>query len=199
MEMRVNDQAPLPATEQSALRNTPTLDLSRQGGLGHGGTVCESPSPQGGWVRGGDQAHKKDGCPQNEALPDRLVVFDGACVLCSHFARFILHFDREKRFRFATTQSPLGEALFREHGLRTDAYETNLVLIDGRPNLKFDSFLAICAALGWPWRAACVLRVVPEPLRDWLYDRVANNRHALFGRKESCDVPSRELRERLLG
>jgi predicted DCC family thiol-disulfide oxidoreductase YuxK len=55
------------------------------------------------------------------------------------------------------------------------------------------------AALGWPWRAAKALLILPRPLRDWLYDRVARNRYALFGRKDSCEIPSAELRERLIG
>jgi len=137
--------------------------------------------------------------PHKAALPDRLVVFDGVCVLCSVFARFILRFDRAKRFRFVTAQSPLGESLFRDHGLRTDVYETNLVLIDGKANIKFDSFLAVCEALGWPWRAALVLRLLPRGLRDWLYDRIAKNRYAVFGKRESCEIPSGALRERLIG
>jgi len=137
--------------------------------------------------------------PHKDALPDRLVVFDGVCVLCSFFARFIVRFDREKRFRFATAQSPLGEALFRAHGLRTDEYETNLVLIDGKPHIRLDSFIAPAEALGWPWRAARLLRLLPRGLRDWLYDRVANNRYAIFGKTESCEIPSGALRERMIG
>ncbi|TIX36150.1 MAG: DUF393 domain-containing protein, partial [Mesorhizobium sp.] len=43
------------------------------------------------------------------------------------------------------------------------------------------------------------LLLLPRPLRDWLYDRVAKNRYALFGRKESCEIPSAELKGRLIG
>ncbi|OHV86281.1 thiol-disulfide oxidoreductase DCC family protein [Mesorhizobium sp. ORS 3428] len=128
-----------------------------------------------------------------------LIVFDGVCVFCSGFVRMVVRLDREKRFRFATAQSPLGEALFREHGLPTESYETNLAIIDGVAFTKLDSFIAIMAALGWPWRVAKVLLVLPRPLRDWLYDRVAKNRYALFGRKVSCEIPSGELRQRLIG
>ncbi|TIU25969.1 MAG: DUF393 domain-containing protein [Mesorhizobium sp.] len=128
-----------------------------------------------------------------------LIVFDGVCVFCSGFVRMIVRLDRDKRFRFATAQSPLGEALFREHGLPTDNYETNLAIIDGVAFTKLDSFVVIMATLGWPWRAARLLLVLPQPLRDWLYDRVAKNRYALFGRKDSCEIPSAELRQRLIG
>ncbi|WP_434221337.1 thiol-disulfide oxidoreductase DCC family protein [Mesorhizobium opportunistum] len=129
----------------------------------------------------------------------QLIVFDGVCVLCSGSVRMVVRLDRKSRFRFATAQSPFGEALFRKHGLRTDAYETNLVLVDGAVFTRLDSFVAVMAELGWPWRAAKALLLLPRPLRDWLYERVAKNRYALFGKKDSCDVPSAELRGRFLG
>ncbi|MDX8467675.1 DCC1-like thiol-disulfide oxidoreductase family protein [Mesorhizobium sp. VK23B] len=128
-----------------------------------------------------------------------LIVFDGVCVFCSGFIQLIVRLDRKKRFRFATAQSPFGEALFREHGLPTGNYETNLAIIDGAAFTKLDSFVAVMAALGWPWRAARMLLILPRPLRDWLYDRVARNRYALFGRKDNCEIPSAELRQRLIG
>nr|WP_210333902.1 DCC1-like thiol-disulfide oxidoreductase family protein [Mesorhizobium sangaii] len=128
-----------------------------------------------------------------------LIVFDGVCVLCSGFVRTVVRLDRQSRFSFATAQSPFGEALFRQHGLRTDTYETNLVLIDGIAFTHLDSLVAVMAELGWPWRAARVLLLLPRPLRNWLYDRIAKNRYALFGRKDSCGIPPAELRERFLG
>jgi predicted DCC family thiol-disulfide oxidoreductase YuxK len=128
-----------------------------------------------------------------------LIVFDGVCVLCSGFARTVVRLDREKRFRFATAQSPLGEALYRKHGLRTDAYETNLVIIDGVAHARMESFVAVMDALGWPWRAAKILLILPRPFRDWLYGNIARNRYRLFGKKESCEIPSGALRDRIIG
>ena len=128
-----------------------------------------------------------------------LIVFDGVCVLCSGFVRTVVRLDRKNRFRFATAQSPLGEALFHKHGLRTDSYETNLVLINGAPFIRLDSFIAVMAELGWPWRAAKALLLLPRPLRDWLYERIAKNRYAIFGRRDSCEIPSAAMRARMIG
>ena len=128
-----------------------------------------------------------------------LIVFDGVCVLCSGFVRMVVRLDRKNRFRFATAQSPFGEALFRKYGLRTDSYETNLVLIDGAAFMRLESLVAVMTELGWPWRAARVLLLLPRPLRNWLYNRIARNRYALFGKKDSCEIPSGELRGRLIG
>lgn len=134
-----------------------------------------------------------------DSLPSHLVVFDGVCVLCSASARWIARHDHVGQFRFATAQSPLGDALFRAHGLRTDEYESNLVLIDGAAYTRLDTIIAVGSTLGWPWRTARVLNLLPRGAKDWLYDRIAKNRYAFFGRKESCDIPSADLRGRLIG
>ncbi|WP_245262067.1 DUF393 domain-containing protein [Mesorhizobium sp. WSM3626] len=78
-----------------------------------------------------------------------LIVFDGACVFCSGFVRMVVRLDRKARFRFATAQSPLGEALFRKYNLPTNGYETNLVLVGGVPFTRLDSFVAVMAELEW--------------------------------------------------
>ncbi len=127
-----------------------------------------------------------------------LIVFDGVCVLCSGFARMVVALDRKKAFRFATAQSPLGQALYAAHGLRRDAFDTNLVIIDGVAHQRLDSFIAVSDTLGWPWRAARILRVLPRSWRATLYGVIARNRYRLFGQKESCDIPSPELRARIV-
>ena len=134
------------------------------------------------------------------AFPDDkvLVVFDGVCVLCSGFAKFILKRDRAFAFRMTTAQSPLGQALYRHYGLDTEEFETNLVIAGGRAYAKLDSVAVAGARLGGAWRMLAVLRLLPRPLADWLYDRVAQNRYALFGRTDSCMIPPPEWRERFL-
>ena len=91
--------------------------------------------------------------PAVPAFPDdkAIIVFDGVCVLCTGSARFVIERDGARAFRFATTQSPLGQALFRHYGLDTEAFETNLVLIDGRAYGKLDSVAAVCWRLGGGW------------------------------------------------
>ena len=138
--------------------------------------------------------------PAVPPFPDdkALVVFDGVCVLCSHFAQFILARDRDFAFRLTTAQSPLGQALFRHYGLDTETFDTNLVLIDGRAYGKLDTLAAVGARLGGGWRALSVLRIIPRPAGDWLYDRIARNRYRLFGRHDRCMIPEPHWRERFL-
>ena len=138
------------------------------------------------------------------AVPDfddshPLIVFDGVCVLCSGFARFVIRRDDAARFRFATAQSPLGQALYRHYGLDPTDYETNIVIADGVAWGELDAAATVFARLAWPWRWLRAMRWIPEPLAGWLYRRVARNRYRLFGRRETCLVPPPDWRERFLG
>jgi predicted DCC family thiol-disulfide oxidoreductase YuxK len=139
--------------------------------------------------------------PAVPAFPDdkALVVFDGVCVLCSSFARFILKRDKSFAFRLATAQSPLGQAIYRHYGLDAQEFESNLVLVEGRAYVKLDTVVVVAELLGGPWRALAVLRLLPRILGDLVYDRVARNRYALFGRTEHCMLPPPEWRDRFIG
>ncbi len=139
--------------------------------------------------------------PAVPAFPDdkALLVFDGVCVLCSGLARFILKRDHGLAFRLTTAQSPLGQALMRHYGLDPQRLESNLVIADGRAHAKLDSIASVGARLGGAWRALALVRLLPAPLGDWIYDRVAQSRYALFGRTEHCMLPPPQWRERFLG
>ena len=123
---------------------------------------------------------------------------DGVCVLCSGRARFVVKRDAAFAFRLTAAQSPLGQALFRHYGLDTEAFETNLVLVDGRAYAKLDTVVEVGRRLGGIWKLASALRVLPPPLADWLYDRIATNRYRLFGRTDSCMIPPTEWRDRFI-
>lgn len=125
-------------------------------------------------------------------------MFDGKCVLCSGFFRFITRMDRAEQFHFAHAQSPLGHALYDALGLPNEDFETNLILVGGRFHTHLDSFAAAMRAVGWPWRALAVVGFLPKPLKDWFYHRIARNRYALFGRYDTCMLPEPHLRERFL-
>lgn len=140
------------------------------------------------------------GDPAVPAFADRhpLIVFDGECVLCSANAQFVLARDAGGRFRLTTAQGPLGQALYRHFGLSTTDFESLLLIENGHARIDSDAVLGIFEGLGWPWRAASVLRLVPRRLRDRLYRIVARNRYRLFGRRQSCWLPDPRAVNRIL-
>ena len=129
--------------------------------------------------------------------PDGLILFDGVCVLCSNFVRMVLERDETNRFRFATVQSPIGQALSRELGIDPTEPETNAVILDGVAYMKSDANLVVFPHLRGKARLA-VFRHLPRGLRDFLYDRVARNRYRLFGRTETCMLPPPGTEDRFL-
>jgi predicted DCC family thiol-disulfide oxidoreductase YuxK len=127
-----------------------------------------------------------------------LIVFDGECVLCSGFFRFVLRHDTAGRFSFATAQSPLGQALYTALDLNPTAFETNLVIVDGQIYEKLDAFAAAMSALGWPWRVLSIARWIPTAIKRPLYEAIARNRYRIFGRYDTCMVPTADLRARFI-
>ena len=121
-----------------------------------------------------------------------IILFDALCVLCSANAQFILRHDSRRRFRLASIQGGIGRELCRRHGIDPDNPDTIVVVTGDHALRDSDAVLAIYAGLGWPWRSASVLRVVPRFVRDPLYRLVARNRYRLFGQREVCWRPAPE-------
>jgi len=115
-----------------------------------------------------------------------VIVFDGICVLCSGFVRFVVARDPTAQFRFVAAQSPLGAALYRHLGLDPVNYESNLLIADGKVSAKMEAFTGIMWRLGGFWRAACVASLMPGWAADRVYETIARNRYRMFGRHDLC-------------
>jgi len=126
-----------------------------------------------------------------------VILFDGECILCSHWVSFVIRNDPAGLFRFVSIQGASGTDLAARLGIDPRAPETNAVTADGHVHFKSDAALAVLSRLpGWRWTR--IARIVPKPIRDWLYDRVARNRYALFGRNDACLVPSPDVARRFI-
>lgn len=135
--------------------------------------------------------------PQPAAgLPD-LIVFDGDCVLCSRWARWVHERDRAQRFRFVAIRSEAGRALAARFGVAADDPESNIVVVDRVAYFKLDTVQTLLAALGARFTAR-LLALASRPIGNWLYDRVARNRYRWFGRRADCLAPDADMRARLI-
>lgn len=126
-----------------------------------------------------------------------LIYYDGLCGLCDRFVRFVVARDRAGRYRFAPLR---GETARARLGSLLDPESSQTVILedDGRLRVRSDAALAIVAGLGGAWRAAALLRVIPRPLRDAIYDWIARHRFRWFGRRDECRVPGPDERNRFL-
>jgi len=128
----------------------------------------------------------------------QIIFFDGVCNLCNRFIRFVIRRDPDTRFRFASLQSESGHQLLSELQLPADKLQTVFYLRNGRCFRKSSAALHVLRDLGHGWQLLYGFMIVPRFIRDFIYDLIARNRYMLFGRRESCMVPTPGLRERFL-
>jgi len=130
--------------------------------------------------------------------PPAIIVFGAECLLCSANARFVLRHDHAGAFLLASMQGEAGAALYHRFGIDPADPDT-LIVVDGDRAIRdSDAVLTIWAWLGWPWKAAAILRLVPRALRDPLYRWVARHRYRVFGRRDTCWLPDPRYRSRML-
>lgn len=128
---------------------------------------------------------------------DDVILFDGVCVFCSRWVRFVAARDRARRFRFTAIQSAYGARLAQALGIDPGDPDTNAVIHGGVAYTKSDGALTVLSALpGWGF--ARIFFAVPRPVRDAVYNLIAKNRYRMFGKFDSCMVPNADLRARVL-
>ena len=132
-----------------------------------------------------------------------LVLYDGVCGLCDRLLQFLLMHDRRRVFTFASLQSAPGRAMVERFGGNPDELTSFYVVAGYRASRarmfsRSSAALFVAGQLGWPWKIAVVLRVLPVEVRDWLYNLVARHRYRVFGRYEQCLAPRAEFRGRFV-
>jgi predicted DCC family thiol-disulfide oxidoreductase YuxK len=126
-------------------------------------------------------------------LPADLILYDGVCVVCNEAMRWILEADDDARFHYAPLQGDLAARVFAEHtvpdGLDSIVYVRTR---DGRTTLTWhsDALLDIAAQLHGPVRHLAWLRVVPAPIRNLAYRLFARVRYRVFGKYDTCRLPT---------
>lgn len=137
--------------------------------------------------------------PDNIRTAGPIAVMDGTCALCAFGAKFVHRLDRGGTIRIAPIQGETGRALMIEHDLDPlDPDSWLFVEEDGTVTRNLDAVIRLgrrTGGFGWllTW-----LKLFPRPARDWLYTRVAQNRYAMFGRSNMCDIADAKFQARLL-
>ena len=133
---------------------------------------------------------------------DKVILFDGVCKLCHVWSRFIIRYDKAKKFKLASVQSREGVVLMDHYQLRIDEpegeYKTMYYLDSGQIYQKSTAFLRIMATMPYPWRLLVIFKLIPRPARDFCYDFIASNRYTIFGKYSTCTLPHSDHEMRFL-
>jgi predicted DCC family thiol-disulfide oxidoreductase YuxK len=137
-----------------------------------------------------------DGVPAT--LPHRIVLYDGTCGLCHRYVRTLLALDRHGALHFSPLQGSTAASLRERHPEIPTELET-IVFVEGdRVFTKSDALARAASHLPAPWHLYRWSTLVPRPIRDLLYGWIARTRYRIFGRYDTCRIPSPEQVARFL-
>ena len=138
-----------------------------------------------------------------ESETKAIVLYDGVCGLCNRAVQFLLKRDHHDRLQFASLQSDVAARVLQRHGMDPKSLDTVYAVLNyDEPNetllAKGDAFLFFAKIIGGIWSVARVGRIIPRPIRNWLYDFIARHRYQVFGKSESCMLPDPKQRHKFL-
>jgi predicted DCC family thiol-disulfide oxidoreductase YuxK len=127
-----------------------------------------------------------------------IILFDGVCNFCNKWVSFLIKQDKKKIFRFAALQSAAGQRLQQKYNLPVGTMDSFIFIEKDKAYLASTAGLQLNKHLPMYWRWMQVFWIVPKFIRDKVYSIIARNRYKLFGKKDTCMIPTPELRSRFL-
>lgn len=126
-----------------------------------------------------------------------VIFFDGVCNLCNGAVQFVLKNDHQNIFKFASLQSDFGQDFLKKHQLPTDNFGTLILVEDDKIFVKSEAVFKTAKYLPkYAWTS--VFSLIPTFISDFFYDIISKNRLKWFGKRETCWLPTEELKERFL-
>ncbi|HTN00070.1 MAG TPA: thiol-disulfide oxidoreductase DCC family protein [Pedobacter sp.] len=129
---------------------------------------------------------------------EAVIFFDGVCNLCNGAVQFTIQRDHHSLFRFSSLQSDFAKAKLKPLNIDPDQGDSFVLLENGKVYQRSTAALRVARRLNGFWPLLYGFIIVPRFLRDAIYNFVAKNRYKWFGKKETCWVPTPELRERFI-
>ncbi len=129
----------------------------------------------------------------------KIILFDGVCNLCNSAVQFVIQHDEKDVFRFVALQSELGLEILNHIGINQKNIDSIILYEPGVAYYyKSAAAIQIARSLGGFLHFGTIFRIVPTGISNQLYDYVAKNRYKWYGKKESCLIPTPELKSKFL-
>lgn len=136
-----------------------------------------------------------------EKLPKdkKIILFDGVCNLCDATVQKVIKADKKDAFRFVPLQSDLGKEIINHIGIDTKTTDSIILYEPGIAyHIKAEAAIEIAKTIGGVYSLLGLFSVFPNWLKDIGYDFVARNRYKWYGKKESCMIPTPEIKAKFL-
>jgi predicted DCC family thiol-disulfide oxidoreductase YuxK len=127
-----------------------------------------------------------------------VILFDGVCNLCNASVNFILDRDLKRHFKFGALQSDEGMALLKKYNLSGDYLDSIVLLEGGVVYTNSTAALRVARRLSGAWPLMYGFIIIPEIIRNPVYNWIARNRYKWFGKQDVCRMPTPETRARFI-
>jgi len=127
-----------------------------------------------------------------------IVFFDGVCNLCNSSIQFIIKKDKSEKFRFSPLQSDFAHKTLTSFSINPADLDTVILLHQNKVFQKLDAVIKIGQLLGFPYNVASILNILPQVIKNYMYNTVAKNRYYWSGKQDACMVPNPQLKSRFL-
>ncbi|MEQ6118447.1 thiol-disulfide oxidoreductase DCC family protein [Reichenbachiella sp. MALMAid0571] len=127
-----------------------------------------------------------------------IVLYDGVCNFCNSSVNFIIRHERQSELKFASLQSAFGQNVLHSYNEKTNDFESIVFIHNNVIFKKSKAAFEISKFLKPPWNWLAVFQVFPRFITDFFYDVIAKNRYAIFGKSDTCAIPTPALRSRFL-
>lgn len=135
---------------------------------------------------------------ENIPKDKKIILFDGVCNLCESSVQFIIKNDNKDLFRFASIQSEIGQQIIKYLGIDSTKVDSIILYVPGEAYyLKAEAAMQIAKDLK-SWHKIISYLSFTGSLGNFIYDYVAKNRYHWFGKKETCMIPTKELKAKFL-
>lgn len=132
--------------------------------------------------------------PENK----KIVLFDGVCNYCNEKVNFIIKHDEQDIFRFVAIQSEKGQEIIKYLGIQPTF--DSIILYEPRIAyyIKSEAIFTILKNLKTSYKWILIFNLMPYAIINLVYDYIAKNRYKWYGKKDTCLIPSPEIKSKFL-
>ncbi|KGL63317.1 thiol-disulfide oxidoreductase DCC family protein [Polaribacter sp. Hel1_85] len=135
----------------------------------------------------------------NLPINKKIILFDGVCNLCNNSVLKVIKYDKKNVFLFTAIQSEKGKEIVNHLGIDVSNIDSIILYEPGVSyDIKSTAALKIMNEFSGFWKLTQLFWIFPESFRNYIYDYIAKNRYKWFGKKESCMIPTQELKNKFL-
>ena len=128
-----------------------------------------------------------------------ILIFDGVCNFCNGFVNFIIDRDPKKKIKFVASQSESGKKILQQYKISKKEVKESIIFIEQEHyNTKSTAFFHILKHLRFPWYLFYGFVLTPHFIRDTIYNYIGKNRYKWFGKRNTCRMPTKDIKDRFL-